>query len=133
MTREQLKFAQTDPICIAFANGKTIQCLYNWVEWRDLTALHDWIYTLGKSNTCRIKPEHKLRPWRPEEVPVGASIRQNIYLNLPSLILCVNSRHVSVAWFSPVTREISFTDLVIDKWEHSLDHGKTWHPCGVLE
>ena len=128
MTPEQVKFAQTDQICIAFANGKTIQALYD-DGYRDLDGLHDWIFTLGKSAPCRIKPTPTLRPWRPEEAPVGAVVRN----------IGTKSRYLITDWCcaAPSVVKVSGCDysfaVMLASYEYSLDHGKTWLPCGVLE
>lgn len=82
-------------------------------------------------NAYRRKPEPELRPWKPEEVPVGALFRTKRQPSLVSLIL--------MKWdfgftYSDASRihQISF-DAASDIGEHSTDGGKTWKPCGVEE
>ena len=84
----------------------------------------------------RIKPEPKLRPWRPEEVPVGALMRNKKDPRLyRSLILCVNDTGYCIVIPNGCsnTLDSQSMDGMLRLREHSLDHGKTWLPCGVLE
>lgn len=85
----------------------------------------------------RIKQEPKLRPWRADEVPVGALIRfaKNSSINGKYLILASDTSGIVYC----NTSDISTPSLIKGKYsslvdyEHSLDHGKTWQPCGVVE
>lgn len=81
------------------------------------------------SDAYRIKPEPKLRPWNREEVPVGAIVgfknggeyvsKRLIVNNIPGCILGGKETH-------------SLGELLRD-YDHSIDGGKTWKPCGVEE
>jgi len=66
-----------------------------------------------------IKPEPKLRPWKPEEVPLGAWMRG---------IDSDNQRWMLTNSMNEDRRR---------EWllhnQHSTDQGKTWLPCGVEE
>jgi hypothetical protein len=130
LTREQINFIQTDPVCKAFAEGKTIECKYGH-GWSVVTLLNDWVETCGVTNNpCRIKPEPKLRPWKPEEVPVGALIRAKLRDSEHNryLLSGVNGYHVIAG-----RGMYESVEEVFNSHEHSLDHGKTWQPCGVME
>lgn len=78
----------------------------------------------------RIKPEPKIRPWIREEVPVGMLVRykgtQGIYL-----ILGVREDacyEVIIAFGVRYTRA-----EMLEFFDYSPDHGKTWKICGVEE
>lgn len=77
----------------------------------------------------RIKLEPKLRPWKPEEVPVGASLKNKSTLSryLITGWCCAEPNYVltSGGKYSP-------EDLA-KSYEYSLDNGKTWRPCGTLK
>jgi hypothetical protein len=67
----------------------------------------------------RIKPTAKLRPWTADEVPLGAWIRYKRALHDRSIL----------AW----TSNQADRDMWLDEREHSIDGGKNWLPCGVVE
>lgn len=79
----------------------------------------------------RVKPQPKLRPWKPEEVPVGAQIRNNMKTWV-ALIIGRNSTSVVTPVFNSYPDCGSFEEA-LKKYEHSTDGGVTWKPCGVLE
>ncbi len=62
--------------------------------------------------------EPKLRAWKPEEVPLGAvmKVKRSGYRSL-----------ITETWDDPIRK------LWLEQNEHSLDKGKTWLPCGVME
>jgi len=72
--------------------------------------------------------EPRLRPWRPEEVPVGALAR-NKTGEARYLIVAAGPMGIGVGvggvW-------VDF-ESTLDSREHSTDGGKTWKPCGVAE
>ena len=75
----------------------------------------------------RIKPTPTLRPWTADEVPLGAFIRPKEG-SWRSLILAVDSDeriNVNCGGFP--------LGFALENHEHSLDGGKTWLPCGVVE
>lgn len=79
----------------------------------------------------RIAAEPKLRPWKPEEVPVGALYRYKSRRDERSVIIGNTPESFQV----PVIRNnesIPF-DRAMLVGEHSTDGGKTWHPCGIKE
>jgi hypothetical protein len=68
----------------------------------------------------RIKPTVKLRPWTPDEVPLGAWVR--------------NTQYPKTRWLIDRTSsEENRKDWLDTKYEHSTDGGKNWLPCGVVE
>lgn len=80
----------------------------------------------------RVAPEPKLRPWKPEEVPVGAlvALKHDERRFGKSLITHCNGIMVWTGFkpMSPVTLESLLEEMV-----YSTDGGKTWKPCGVEE
>lgn len=62
--------------------------------------------------------EPKLRPWKPDEVPLGAWMRDKQSLRR-YLIISDGLEDGHADWLS--------------NYEHSTDGGKTWLPCGVLK
>jgi len=82
-------------------------------------------------NWYRRKPSPQYRPWKPEEVPVGALLRNKKKRDADAnkMIICsLNGEHVSSGRADWKSLKECFDDA-----EHSLDHGVTWLPCGVLE
>jgi len=127
MTRERAKQLLNDPAFKAWAEGRAVQCdcANDWFDISDGTTFDN------PSNTHRMKPEPKLRPWRPEEVP------------LPCVLRCIGDN--SIRW---VALRVSFVGVVVSSEgavqsqpfddllecsEHSTDGCKTWLPCGVME
>lgn len=73
-----------------------------------------------------LPPPAKLRPWRPEEVPLGTWIRDRAQTFRGILI--------SVGKYNTVVGQaVIGIDLLFDDYEHSTDNGVTWKPCGVEE
>lgn len=127
------------PYIQAWAEGNTVE-YQNEGEtiWYPLEAAGaaEWFQEIDeiRNRKFRIKPEPKLRSWKPEEVPVGRLIRWkagnsvyviiSVFLN--NEIKCVGIMH-----------EDGFKryglDTLADYCEYSLDGGKTWLPCGVEE
>ena len=126
MTREQAK--ELWPLVKALAEGKEIECnaSINPKGWCAATHLETCNFDL-KMFRYRIKPEPKYRPWKPEEVPMPCVVRAKD-TDCVQLVLWKHSNHIC----------IGSSDYTIDyiklynEWEHSLDHGKAWLPCGEL-
>ena len=68
----------------------------------------------------RIKPTTTLRPWTADEVPLGAWMRNKSVQHDRWIIV-----HLQ---YSSRNRE-----EWLDKYEHSIDGGLTWKPCGVVK
>jgi hypothetical protein len=67
----------------------------------------------------RIKPTPVLRPWTADEVPVGGQIR--------------NKAIPEYRWLIDRTADLTVRNEWLERHEHSIDGGKTWLPCGVME
>lgn len=83
----------------------------------------------------RIKPEPHYRPWKPEEVPVGELYRnKNISLYNRYVITGIyadENAFLTGGGSYATNNSINLIEALRDG-EVSLDHGKTWLPCGVL-
>lgn len=126
MTPERAK--ELLPVFTAFAEGKTIEACVNrfdclgskWIEAPDPS----W----NMFHSYRVKPTTtaKLRAWKPEEVPVGAVLRQKAnHANKSIISGMVNRKCFIGVWDCP-------TLFMAEDCEHSIDGGKTWLPCGVM-
>lgn len=130
MNREQWK--ERLPLIQAFVDGKTLQGKASDEIWYDLG--QDVTFN-GPCFIYRIKQEPKLRPWKPEEVPVGSWCRskyahEHNHTDFTSII------GVSKNCFYTVEDTIDDMCLQLKNsldYVYSTDHGKTWLPCGVLE
>jgi hypothetical protein len=80
----------------------------------------------------RIKPAAKLRAWRFSEVPISPDVWfRNKHSGVWWRITYVNpSGEHSVAARDGKQKSAA---VLMHEHEHSLDNGKTWLPCGVLE
>lgn len=134
MTREQAKALL--PIIQAWAEGKTIQHLSDSHTWHDGDMYFDFS---DSSNRYRIKPTPTLRPWRPKEVPVGALVRYRKERKEEltgmrgfemALIVGVSGHRILLP--AGLSCNFAFNTMLLN-CEHSLDNGKTWLPCGVME
>jgi hypothetical protein len=107
-TKEAIKVMQ------AFADGKEVEHWYYemWVK------IHVPRWDWGNTE-YRIKPTPTFRPWTADEVPLGMQARNREYPKTRWLIDRTSSEENRKDW--------------CEKYEHSIDGGKTWHPCGVME
>lgn len=128
MTKEWL--AERWHLICALKEGKTIQYLSDFRGWID-DINFNFDDPLIK---YRIKPsEPTFRPWKPYEVPVGALMR--FKGSIPSRSVILGLKFNESVQYATNTNEISnvfFSDL-FNEWEHSIDQGINWKPCGILE
>ena len=76
----------------------------------------------------RIRPKPNLRPWKPEEVPVGAEICFRVNPGWRCMIVSCSAD--SVKFIDKDICTLTF-EALLKYCLHSIDGGKTWHPCGV--
>lgn len=115
----------------AFADGNPIQVEnYGTSDWTPFMHTDPEFHSPGWG--WRPAPTPRLRPRNPEEVPVGALWRDadgSVYLILarvPDGIVMATCDGKGVSTYD--------IDVIAgDGTSHSLDGGKTWHPCGVQE
>lgn len=84
----------------------------------------------------RIRPEPKLRPWQPEEVPVGCLLKDDSIeygSNSVSVLLCRRGAWIHYINHENAKFESCLLGEALRRFTHSTDHGKTWLPCGVEE
>ena len=115
MTREQT--IEAIRVMQAYVDGKDVDVrrLLDGSVWMPSGApCWDWL-----NGNYRIKPAATLRPWTADEVPLGAWMR---FKRNPQ-------DRVLLGWVSVQ----SDRDLWLDEREHSIDGGKNWLPCGVVE
>jgi hypothetical protein len=111
MTHEQT--IEAIRIMQAYVDGKELE-VREVDEWRrTFIPLWQW-----HTNDYRIKPTPTFRPWTADEVPLGAWIR---------------SRGLYGRQLITHTLEQGDREWWLKACEHSIDGGKTWHPCGVME
>jgi len=101
----------------AFVDGKDLEVLGPVGKWEPVH-FPRWGWDDTK---YRIKPTATLRPWTADEVPLGAWIRRKDALR--------DGRRVLIC----ETYDESVRSTWIVTTEHSIDGGKTWLPCGVME
>ena len=129
MTRERAK--ELLPVIQAYAEGKTIQASITNGCWDDIEQAN-WGSSINDHVRYRIKPEPKLRPWKPEEVPVGAIIRQKVNPENRVLITAVVNGRIRAGLVGIEICDWG-NDWSLANCEHSTDGGKTWKICGVEE
>jgi hypothetical protein len=112
------------PLVQALADGKEIQVKSMAKEW--ITCTQDFYFNATPDN-YRIKPEPKWRPWIAVEVPVGMQVRRKGGSKFRMLITSVYENGLYCGPYG-----CSFGIALAD-YEHSIDHGTTWKPCGVEE
>lgn len=99
----------------------------------------EFLHEKGGADLISPWTKPKLRQWKPEEVPVGAQIRNKSEGKFRALIVCVmDTGRIGFAYNEPDesgdTRLAASTpEDALHFREHSLDGGKTWLPCGVME
>ena len=75
----------------------------------------------------RIKPEPSYRPWKDEEIPMGALIKPiDKSLNWVDTILFRSDGRIRG------TAVCFYAEFALSNHLHSTDGGKTWKTCGVL-
>jgi hypothetical protein len=121
MTREQWK--ERLPIIQAYVDGKTAQ--YKGPHDSDWITLECACFDQG--GEYRIKPGSKLRPWKPEEVPVGGVIRRK-YDGSRMLIISVFPSGVHVG---NSATPVGF-DSLLKNFERFAGFGEC-QPCGIQE
>ena len=99
----------------AYVDGKEVEYEHPDGIWM-LTTTPCWNWNSGE---YRIKPAAKLRPWTADEVPLGAWMRCKKVIDDRSIL----------AWTSTQRDR----DMWLDEREYSIDLGKTWVACGVVE
>lgn len=124
------------PILTAFAEGKPLQVYSSFRrEWVD----HDFIPLGHPATSFRIKPEPKLRPWKPEECPNNFMLMRSGNGHGTTCVAWKNSdqsgvniMHAAISKPDhPWTDHVTFEDL--SRHYVRIDENGTEHPCGILD
>ena len=113
MTREQT--IEAIRIMQAYVDGKKVEYEHPNGIWM-LTPTPCWNWNSGE---YRIKPTATLRPWTADEVPLGAWI--------------LEKANREQRWLITDVHDQEFRSDLLKLYEHSIDGGKTWSACGVVE
>jgi hypothetical protein len=108
-TKEAIKVMQ------AFVDGKEVQARDVGLERWNAVIIPRWNL---EDFEYRIKPTPTIRPWTADEVPLG-SIMRTKGLEGRCIIIDTETSDDRSYW--------------LNAREHSIDNGKTWLPCGVME
>lgn len=111
------------PILRAYADGKEIQGRTDSGSWE---SARQWSFADPVDN-YRVKPRTVLRPWRAEEVPVGALWRYKDSPDTRCLILGVTQEGYIQDTEGAFSRQTA-----LEKFEW-LTNDDNWLPCGVEE
>jgi len=110
-------------ILTEWQSGKTIECRGDqWSAWKPALAPFHWELSKFPQN-YRVKPEPKLRPWTPEEVPVGAVLRSKSNPQWRLLIVAVQGNNV---FLGPDSLALDIPNLL-----EKFVRDNTNEPCGV--
>ena len=115
MTREQTKEAIR--VMQAFVDGKEVQSVSRTGVFWTSNNSPSWNWA---DEDFQIKPTKTLRPWTADEVPLGAWMREK-QGNDRGMFLMTH------------TGDQYYRIQLMSEYEHSIDGGKTWKPCGVEE
>ncbi len=120
----------------ASEDGRNIEFKRNRCdEW--ITCPRDSLLWNWTDGTYRIKPEPKLRPWKPEDIKIGSLLRNvpphegNDYL-AHRMIIGVFGAWVTFAGMGVVEQQTT-QFLFNNNCQCSSDGGLTWRMCGVEE
>lgn len=128
---------------LAWAQGKSLEATAeNLKDWTPITGIgyktaigkySSWVFSKSGFR-FRLAPEppaKRFRPWTPEEVPVGALVRHCDWV-VGEKFAIIGFWSGCVLWMTVSgLAERQVEKLVDDGWLFSIDHGKTWLPCGV--
>lgn len=131
ITRKQA--IERAPLLKAWGEGKKLQ-YNNGYGWHDCAEMHGILD--DPKVEYRIKPEPKLRPWKPEEVPYGVIIREkrfSLFDPCGEMIIRRDSYGAAVLGDGSGGFKWVCPQELFRSYQHSTDHGKTWLPCGILE
>ena len=129
MNREH--WIKMQPYIDAFCKGITVQLCIDG-QWFDISDYCD--FARKNPEHLRIKPSPKLREWKPEEVPMEARF---MWRTECGPFICFKCIRLDDEFFSVINGSGTPTSHTLSYMKenavHSIDCGKTWHPCGVLE
>ncbi len=131
MTPQQAK--ELLPIITAFSKGKLVEHKSKGQQYH--TVIHNPDFT-DSPEQYRIRQEPKLRPWKPEEVPVGAVVSSCFKRSNRYVITAMWAGQIHLNG-SPCEhsneRPPLLHQVVGPTYHYTTDFGKTWLPCGISE
>jgi hypothetical protein len=130
--------AEINKVRAAYESGKTIQwralkCGDGWIDAGKNWTQDDWDAVLEFNQPVRVKPEPRLRPWKTEEVPVGALLHWNNSVEHTYLIVSHYADEGKVRVFKRDGIKTYDYRTLANYCSYSTDGGKTWSKCGVTE
>lgn len=104
----------------------------NFIDsYRELQSPPVWNWQINDYNYPADPPRKVLKPWTFETAPKCYTlIRDKNAKQIIRAVSCwsTNSLHT----MSPHFEASTYTwDYLVTNYEHSLDNGATWHPCGI--
>jgi hypothetical protein len=99
-----------------------------WADFSHSMDGPDTYLSISRGTNIRRKPQPKLRPWKPGEVPLGAWFRHDGTPQSVQIIVAVMD-----VGFRNFCNFYSFDSVLAGDYSYSADAGKTWLPCGILE
>jgi hypothetical protein len=130
-----LKDAVNSGAVQAWVDGKPIEYATNKEssQWTLFTGESPVFYTPGF--IWRPAAEPKLRPWTRDEVPPGCVIRLKADHSYWVVVTARFGGLLKLGVLRQPDVNSPFDEIKShpEKFEHSTDCGKTWHPCGVVE
>lgn len=140
MTRERATELEANGVLPAWRHGRKLQWDHKESVggWKPVLSLNPLFHV--QELIFRVEPQVKIRPWKAEEVPVGAVMRHKDWVGSGNLLI-TGVWDDCVMWMTPANRlvELQFQKMVEDGWEYSIDpvgtpqSKRTWRPCGVVE
>lgn len=104
--------------------------------WIDLGDRHTFTWN---DFEYRIKPEPRYRPWKWNEVPLGAKCRSRIGKHDICTIMAVTGKGMFMCPTGHEDPRYTFQMDEVYAFEHLAayrewfnEHSRTWEPCGVL-
>ena len=133
--RQALKEAIESGAVQAWIEGKSVDVKYvDASEFEKFgTAEEDFCPNFqSEEHQWRPSPIKKLRPWKAEEVPLGAHIRPKGEPEYRSLIISAGPDGLDLIDEHGSWQRRNYAFFLRDG-EYSVDNGQTWLPCGVEE
>lgn len=140
----RMKEISLQEAALAWAQGKRVEAaVTEGDEWLPIdpvgecrrNAYPPTVFSCRNEYSFRLAPEppaKRYRPWTPKEVPVGRLFRKKGFAGVSVILSNGASKESGVSYVSSDNQlvKVRYQDA-LGFYEHSLDHGKTWLPCGV--